>query len=55
MNNDEEKIVEETMRDCNAAKQTSSVNISTAGSINNGSLLTSMKLIMAIIQNYCRM
>ena len=55
MRNEEEDIVAQVRRDCEAAKATGrGVNIATAGSINNGSLLTSMRLVMATIQNYGR-
>jgi len=55
MRNEEEEIIAQVKRDCEAAKAAGrGVNISTAGSINNGSLLTSMRLVMATIQNYGR-
>ncbi len=56
MSNDEEKIIAEVKRDCEAAKvdDIRGLNLSTAGSINNGSLLTSMRTVMAAIQNYGR-
>ncbi len=55
MRNEEEDIVFQVKRDCEDAKRTGrGVNISTAGSINNGSLLSSMRLVMAAIQNYGR-
>ena len=55
MRNDEADIIAQVRRDCEAAKATGrGLNISTAGSINNGSLLTSMRLVMATIQNYGR-
>lgn len=56
MSNDEYKIVAEIRRDCDMirASGTRGLNISTAGSINNGSLLTSMRAVMAAIQNYGR-
>lgn len=55
MRNDEKKIIEEVKRDCEAAKAVGGgVNIATAGSINNGSLLESMRLVMTVIQNYGR-
>jgi uroporphyrinogen decarboxylase len=43
-------------RDCEQAKinDIRGLNLSTAGSINNGSLLTSMRTVMAAIQNYGR-
>ncbi|MEG0693277.1 MAG: uroporphyrinogen decarboxylase family protein [Oscillospiraceae bacterium] len=56
MSNDEEKIMAEVKRDCEMAKENDlrGLNIATAGSINNGSLLTSMRAVMAAIQNYGR-
>lgn len=55
MRNDEADIIAQVKRDCEAARALGrGVNISTAGSINNGSLLTSMRLVMAAIQNYGR-
>ncbi len=56
MRNDEEAIIAEVRRDCEAAKQDDirGLCLSTAGSINNGSLLTSMRAVMAAIQNYGR-
>ena len=55
MRNEEEEIVAQVRRDCEAAKATGrGLNLTTAGSINNGSLLTSMRLVMAAIQTYGR-
>lgn len=56
MENDEEKIVEQVRRDIDAVKRLGcrGLNIDTAGSINNGSLLTSMRLVMETIQEYGR-
>ena len=55
MRNDEDEIIAQVKRDCEAAKATGrGVNIATAGSINNGSLLSSMRLVMAAIQNFGR-
>lgn len=56
MRNDEEAIIAEVKRDCLAAKENDlrGLNLTTAGSINNGSLLTSMRTVMAAIQNYGR-
>ena len=52
MNNDEDAIVAEVKRDCEMAKQTKGLNVETAGSINDGSLLTSMRAVMHAIQQY---
>ena len=54
MRNNEDDIISEVRRDCVAAKQTKGLNVMTAGSINNGSLLTSMRTVMAAIQNFGR-
>ena len=54
MNNDEEAIIAEVRRDCEMAKEQKGLNLFTAGSINNGSLLTSMRAVMHAIQKYGR-
>ena len=56
MRNDEAAILAEVKRDCEAAKidDARGLNFTTAGSINNGSLLESMRVVMAGIQNYGR-
>lgn len=56
MSNDEDAIIAEVKRDCEMAKKLGvrGLNIDTAGSINNGTLLTSMKAVMAAIQTYGR-
>jgi len=54
MRNDEKTIINEVKRDCEMAKEFRGLNLSTAGSINNGSLLTSMRAVMYTIQNYGR-
>ena len=54
MNNDETAIINEVKRDCVMAKESRGLNVFTAGSINNGSLLTSMRAVMHAIQNYGR-
>ncbi len=56
MKNVEEDIIAEVKRDCEAAKENDArgLNLTTAGSINNGSLLTSMRCMMAAIQTYGR-
>jgi uroporphyrinogen decarboxylase len=54
MNNDENAIIAEVKRDCEMAKNSKGLNVFTAGSINNGSLLTSMRAVMYAIQNYGR-
>lgn len=48
--------VERFWHNCEAARvdNIKGVNLSTAGSINNGSLLESMRTVMAVIQNYGR-
>lgn len=52
MSNDEEKIIAEVRRDCEAAKDTRGLLLRTAGSVNNGSLLQSMRAVMYAIQTY---
>ena len=51
MRNETEELIRQTKRDCAAGLEYGGVNISTAGSINNGSSLKSLKTIMAVIQN----
>jgi uroporphyrinogen decarboxylase len=52
--NEEENIVREFLRDFEQARAQRGLCFSTAGSINNGSRLTGMRLIMAAIQEYGR-
>ncbi|MDR2619325.1 MAG: hypothetical protein LBC62_10685 [Treponema sp.] len=56
MRNQREAITEQVKRDCAMAKAsgTRGLNLSTAGSVNNGSSLESMRLVMQLIQNYGR-
>lgn len=54
MRNNEADIIAEVKRDCTMARQSKGLNVMTAGSINNGSLLTSMRTVMAAIQNFGR-
>lgn len=54
MSNNEEHIIAEVKRDCEMAKDSRGLNVATAGSVNNGSLLTSYRTVMAAIQNYGR-
>lgn len=56
MRNDEDAIIAEVKRDCEAAKENDlrGLNFTTAGSINNGSSLKSMRVVMAAIQNFGR-
>lgn len=56
MRNNEDDIIAEVRRDCDMIRETGTrgLNISTAGSINNGSLLTSMRAVMYAIQTYGR-
>jgi len=56
MRNNEDEIIAEVKRDCEMAKEGDirGLNLTTAGSINNGSLLTSMRTVMAAIQNFGR-
>ncbi len=52
--NEETNIVAECIRDCEMARKAKGLVFATAGSINNGSRLTGMRLIMAAIQKYGR-
>lgn len=54
MRNEQVNLVAETLRDFEMSREHRGVLLATAGSINNGSLLTSMRLIMATIQEHCR-
>ena len=52
--NNESGIVAELLRDFELTRDARGLLFTTAGSINNGSRLTGMRLIMAAIQRYCR-
>ena len=52
--NEEENMVAEFLRDFEQAREQRGLVFSTAGSINNGSRLTSLRLLMAAIQRYGR-
>jgi uroporphyrinogen decarboxylase len=52
--NDGERIVEETLRDFEQSREHRGVVFATAGSVNPGTRLTSLLLVMAAIQEYCR-
>jgi uroporphyrinogen decarboxylase len=52
--NEEENMVLEFLRDFEMARETRGLNFTTAGSINNGSRLTGMRLLMAAVQRYGR-
>lgn len=52
--NNEVRIVEEFLRDHAATKESRGLVFFTAGSVNNGTKLTSLRLIMAAIQRYGR-
>ena len=56
MGNDEEAIIAEVRRDCEMARENDArgLRVMTAGSINNGSLLTSMRAAMYAVQKYGR-
>lgn len=54
MRNDREGLIAETTRDVLHGLQYGGVNLTTAGSINNGSSLESMRLIMSVIQQHPR-
>jgi uroporphyrinogen decarboxylase len=52
--NEEERIVAEFLRDFDQAREQRGLLFATAGSINDGSRLTGMRLIMAAIQRWGR-
>jgi len=52
--NEEANMVAEFLRDFDQAKEKRGLNFTTAGSINNGSRLTGMRLLMSAIQRYGR-
>ncbi len=53
--NDEARIVAEVRRDCDAARRCGrGVSLDTAGSVNDGTRLTSLRAVMAAIQEYGR-
>lgn len=56
MSNDEEAIIAEVKRDCEMAKMSGirGLNLTTAGQVNNGTLLSSLYTVMAAIQTYGR-
>ncbi len=47
-------VVAELLRDFEMSKESKGVRFSTAGSINNGSRLATLRLIMHVIQRHCR-
>jgi uroporphyrinogen decarboxylase len=52
--NEEENMVAEFLRDFDMAREKRGLFFTTAGSINNGSRLTGMRLLMAAVQRYGR-
>jgi uroporphyrinogen decarboxylase len=52
--NEEANMVAEFLRDFDQAKEKRGLNFATAGSVNNGSRLTGMRLLMAAVQRYGR-
>jgi uroporphyrinogen decarboxylase len=52
--NEEANIVAETMRDCGMAREARGLVLATAGSVNDGTRLTGMRLAMAAVQRYGR-
>ena len=52
--NEEANMVAEFLRDFDQAREVRGLNFCTAGSINNGSRLSGMRLLMAAIQRYGR-
>ncbi len=55
MRNDEEAIIAEVCRDMDEARATRGLVVETAGSINEGTLLSSMRTVMWTIQTYGRL
>jgi uroporphyrinogen decarboxylase len=51
--NEEENIVAETIRDFEETRDTRGVLFATAGSVNSGSRLSGLKLIMAAVREFC--
>jgi uroporphyrinogen decarboxylase len=54
MRNDEAAILAEVRRDIDEARATLGLCVATAGSINDGSKLSSMRAVMGLIQSYGR-
>jgi uroporphyrinogen decarboxylase len=56
MRNDHDEIIAQVKRDCRMAILSGKrgLNLATAGSVNPGSLLESLRLVMQVIQNYGR-
>jgi uroporphyrinogen decarboxylase len=52
--NEEANMLAEFLRDFDQAREKRGLNFTTAGSINNGSRLSGMRLLMAVIQRYGR-
>lgn len=52
--NDKREIVRQVLRDFEQSRETRGLAFGTAGVVNNGTRLTSMRLILAAIQRYCR-
>ena len=52
--NEEVNLAAEVIRDCEMAREKRGLNLATAGSINNGSRLTGLRLVMAAIQKFGR-
>lgn len=53
-NNESERLILEFLRDFDQAKDSRGLRFATAGSINNGSRLTSLRLIMSALQHFGR-
>lgn len=54
MRNDETQITSEVCRDLDEARNTRGLVVATAGSVNDGSRLSSMRLVMSLIQRHGR-
>ena len=52
--NQQENMIRELLRDFAQAREARGLRFATAGSINNGSRLSGLRLIMSAIQHFCR-
>ena len=52
--NEQTRLVVEFLRDFEMARASRGLVFATAGSVNNGSRLTGMRLLMSAIQEFCR-
>ena len=54
MRNDEEQIIAEVRRDCDDARAARGLVLSTAGSVNDGSSLSSLRTVMWALEQFGR-